>query len=80
MLRVVRRAVVSADSFQEAGSDTTASTILSFILALLKYPGILKKAQQEVDAVCGDDRSPIPEDATRLPYLSACVSEVGRFY
>lgn len=60
----------------EAGSDTTASTLFSFILAMLKYPETLKKAQQEVDQVCGTLRSPTSEDMSDLPYIRACLEEV----
>ncbi|KAH8805047.1 cytochrome P450 [Xylogone sp. PMI_703] len=63
----------------EAGSDTTASTLLNFILALTKYPNVLIQAQKEIDMVCGDKRSPSIEDLDELPYLSACLSEVLRW-
>ncbi|GAB1216248.1 hypothetical protein ATERTT37_005457 [Aspergillus terreus] len=33
----------------EGGSDTTASTLLSFLLAMTKYPKVFQKAQEEVD-------------------------------
>ena len=60
----------------EAGSDTTSSTLLSFVLAVIQQPEILKKAQTEIDAVCGTDRSPTPDDLSNLPYLKACMTEV----
>jgi cytochrome P450 family 619 len=60
----------------EAGSDTTSSIILGFILLMLKYPKVYKKAQQEVDAVCGGGQSPTLQDAARLPYMKACINEV----
>lgn len=61
----------------EAGSDTTASTLLSFLLAMIKYPEELKRAQAEVDRVCGSSRSPGPDDIDRLPFIKACMDEVG---
>ena len=60
----------------EAGSDSTSSTLLSFILAMVKYPEVLKKLQAEVDAVCGDERAPTFEDMPELPFVQACVFEV----
>lgn len=60
----------------EAGSDTTASTLLSFLLAMLAYPETLAKAQAEVDRVCGTSRSPTSDDIGNLPYLKACMNEV----
>ncbi|KAI8302084.1 Cytochrome P450 monooxygenase patH [Colletotrichum sp. SAR11_59] len=65
-----------ADSLQmEAGSDTTASTLLSFLLAMIKYPKEFRKAQEEVDRVCGPLRSPTSEDIGRLPFIEACMNE-----
>ncbi|KAE8422719.1 cytochrome P450 [Aspergillus pseudocaelatus] len=63
----------------EAGSDSTSSTLLSFILAMVKYPHVLKKLQAEIDAVCGDERSPTFEDMPSLPYVQACVLETMRW-
>lgn len=60
----------------EAGSDTTSSTLLIFVLAMTQYPEILKKAQEEVDRICGSDRSPTFDDIEQLEYLSACMNEV----
>lgn len=61
----------------EAGSDTTSATLLSFILAMVKNPKVLRKAQSEVDRVCGGLRSPTFEDMPDLPYVRACVLEVS---
>lgn len=60
----------------EAGSDTTSSTLLNFILALAKYPRVLERAHEELDQICGTERSPTVEDIHKLPYISACVNEV----
>jgi cytochrome P450 len=62
----------------EAGSDTTASTLLSFIMALLNNPAILKKAQQEIDSKCGSDKCPGMNDSREFEYLRACMNEVSR--
>ncbi|GKZ48832.1 hypothetical protein AbraIFM66951_001073 [Aspergillus brasiliensis] len=63
----------------EAGSDTTSSTLLTFVLAMTQYPEILCKAQEEVDHVCGNDRSPTFDDLEDLPYLNACMNETLRW-
>nr|ALC79551.1 P450 monooxygenase [Ascochyta rabiei] len=60
----------------EGGSDTTSSTLLSFLLALVKYPRVLRKAQEEVDRVCGVQRSPSFEDLAKMPYIKHCMTEV----
>jgi hypothetical protein len=61
----------------EAGSDTTSSTLLTFVLAMTQYPEIMSKAHEEVDRVCGNDRSPTFDDLQNLKYLNACMNEVG---
>lgn len=40
----------------EGGSDTTSSALLSFILAMVKYPDVLKKAHEEAERVCGENQ------------------------
>ncbi|PCH35538.1 cytochrome P450 [Wolfiporia cocos MD-104 SS10] len=62
----------------EAGSDTTASTIQSFVLFMLAYPSVLQRAREEVDAAVGAERMPNFEDEERLPYVCACVKEILR--
>ena len=59
----------------EAGSDTTASMLLSFLMAMAKHPEVLKRCQNEVDSVCGLNRSPGIQDD--LPYLRAVMNEVS---
>ncbi|CAK7226225.1 hypothetical protein SBRCBS47491_006158 [Sporothrix bragantina] len=63
------------------GVDTTSSTMLSCILAMACFPDVQRKAQQEMDAVVGRDRSPTwaDLDENRLPYLTALVKEVLRW-
>ncbi|KAI0133793.1 cytochrome P450 [Xylariales sp. AK1849] len=68
-----------AGNLMEAGSDTTASTLLSFLLAMIKYPEEFKRAQMEIDQVCGSLRSPTPDDIDHLPFIKACMDE-GIFY
>lgn len=61
----------------EAGADTTSALLLSFILAMIKFPNVLARAQKEVDEVCGTKRSPTFDDMDNLPYIRACVLEVS---
>ncbi|KAF5548077.1 cytochrome P450 monooxygenase [Fusarium phyllophilum] len=68
-----------AGNLMEAGSDTTASTLLSFLLAMIKYPQEFKKAQNEVDAVCGLSKSPTADDLDGLPFIKACMYETLRW-
>lgn len=62
-----------------AGSDTTASTLCTAILALVTHPSALARAQQELDDVIGGTRLPTFDDEAKLPYLRALVKEVLRW-
>ncbi|KAG4440922.1 hypothetical protein IFR05_003612 [Cadophora sp. M221] len=62
-----------------AGSETTASTIHSAILAFVTNPQVQKAAQAELDAVVGKNRSPTFADQVKLPYIDAIVKEVLRW-
>ncbi|KAL2206006.1 cytochrome P450 [Sarocladium strictum] len=66
-------------TLMEAGSDTTASTLLSFILAMALFPEALAKCQTEVDTICGSGRTPTPEDFEALTYLKAAMTETLRW-
>ncbi|CUS13703.1 unnamed protein product [Tuber aestivum] len=63
----------------EAGSDSTTIALEIFILALLKHPEALKRAQEELDRVVGPDRLPTFDDKDNLPYVCNCVDEVLRW-
>ena len=62
-----------------AGSDTTASTMCSAVLAFVTHPTTLQHAQKEVDAVVGTERTPTFADEAHLPYLRALMKEVLRW-
>lgn len=62
------------------GVDTTASTTLTFILAMCAFPEVQRKAQKAIDEVVGGaDRLPSWTDEERLPYIRACVEEALRW-
>jgi cytochrome P450 len=60
----------------EAGSDTTANELTAFVLAMILFPEVQKRAQEEIDRVCGS-RLPTIDDP--LPYVRACVKETCRW-
>ncbi|KAK3361443.1 cytochrome P450 [Lasiosphaeria ovina] len=62
-----------------AGSDTSSSTLITFVLACCAFPETVRKAQAELDAVIGASRSPHWDDAPQLPYMNAFVKEVLRW-
>ncbi|KAI6001137.1 cytochrome P450 [Pisolithus marmoratus] len=62
-----------------AGSETTASTLLVFVLAMLLYPEVQQRAQAELDSVLGTDRLPGFEDRASMPYVEAVYRETLRW-
>jgi cytochrome P450 len=63
----------------EGGSDTSACVIIDFIQAMTKWNHVLKRAQQEIDSVVGEDRTPVWSDYARLPYTATIVKETQRW-
>ena len=68
----------TSGSLLEAGSDTTAATLIGFIQGLLCAPEAAAVAQAQLDAVCGD-RLPELNDIADLPYLRGCIKESMRW-
>jgi cytochrome P450 len=62
----------------EGGADTTSAFLQTLILALVNFPHVQVRAQEELDNVVGDERSPKLDDIERLPYIQAIIKEVGR--
>ncbi|KZL65211.1 O-methylsterigmatocystin oxidoreductase (cytochrome P450 oxidoreductase), partial [Colletotrichum tofieldiae] len=62
------------------GADTSASSIHTFVLVMLIFPEVQKKAQEEIDTVVGRDRLPQFGDRERLPYVNALVKETLRWF
>jgi len=61
------------------GSDTTVSSVMSFVVAILLRPDVQKRAQQELDAVTRRERLPTFEDRPDLPFVDAICKEVLRW-
>ncbi|KAI0793004.1 cytochrome P450 [Irpex lacteus] len=61
------------------GADTTAAAVVSFILAMMHHPEVMRKAQDEIDAEVGRERTPRFEDRDNLPYIRAIVRETLRW-
>ncbi|RUS78546.1 hypothetical protein EGW08_013689 [Elysia chlorotica] len=61
-----------------AGSETTATTMLWFMLYMLHYPHIQEKVFAELEEKVGHNRRPTMQDKNRLPYLNAVIMETLR--
>ncbi|KAJ9649238.1 hypothetical protein H2201_004246 [Coniosporium apollinis] len=63
----------------EAGSDTTSSTLSGAVMAMVVFPEVEKRAQQEIDRVVGPNRLPTMDDEPNLQYIRGCVKESLRW-
>ncbi|KAJ6468321.1 cytochrome P450 [Mycena sanguinolenta] len=62
-----------------AGSDTTLSALLTFVLAMVLNPDVQEKAWQELDRVVPKDRLPCFADRDQLPYITCIAWESLRW-
>ncbi|PHH61250.1 hypothetical protein CDD81_628 [Ophiocordyceps australis] len=70
----------TAGTMFSASSESTVSTLQSFVLAMVMFPEVQRKAQNELDCVVGTDRLPEITDRDNLPYIKALVSETHRWH
>ncbi|KAG9316837.1 cytochrome P450 [Chiua virens] len=65
-----------------AASETTCTTLLVFLLAMIVYPDVQARAQAEIDSVIGEglERLPHWKDRSSLPYVEAIVKETLRWH
>ncbi|EIW84442.1 PAH-inducible cytochrome P450 monooxygenase PC-PAH 6 [Coniophora puteana RWD-64-598 SS2] len=63
-----------------AGEETTGSTLMIFILAMVLSPHVQKRAQSEIDTFIGTGRLPNFDDWAGLPYVEAVLRETLRWY
>ncbi|KAI1795388.1 cytochrome P450 [Ganoderma leucocontextum] len=61
------------------GGENTYGSLASFVLAMVRNPEVLRRAQEEMDRVVGHTRLPGFADRDSLPYLNALVEEVYRW-
>jgi cytochrome P450 len=62
------------------GADTTVSSLMTFFLAMILFPEVQKKAQEEIDRVIGNTRLPVSSDKEKLPYIEAVLKETHRWH
>ncbi|KAJ9656519.1 hypothetical protein H2198_004868 [Neophaeococcomyces mojaviensis] len=70
----------TAVSLYTGGADTTVSSLSCFCLAMILFPAVQKKAQEEIDRCIGDQRLPSFNDRANLPYVNAIVKESLRWH
>lgn len=78
---VITTAVKEAASIAFAGGvETTTSTLLVFLLAMVLHPEAQAKAHAEIDRVVGKDRLPSFDDKPALPYVEGILRETLRWH
>lgn len=70
----------AAASLYFGAADTSVSTMEAFFLAMSMYPGVQRKAQEEIDRVVGGSRLPKFSDREAMPYVNALVDEAQRWH
>ena len=70
----------SAASLYGAAGDTTVITLKAFTAAMIMFPQVQQKAQDEIDRVVGSLRLPTFADRDDLPYIDALVKEASRWW
>lgn len=70
---------ITAASMYLGGADTTVSSLQTFFLAMMLFPDVQKKAQEELDRVVSG-RLPTSADRDNLPYIRALVTETHRWH
>ncbi|OAX33955.1 cytochrome P450 [Rhizopogon vinicolor AM-OR11-026] len=59
--------------------ETTSSSMMVFLLAMVLYPHVQERAQAEINSVIGKEHLPTFEDRASLPYIDAILREVLRW-
>jgi cytochrome P450 len=70
----------SSASLYGAAADTTVITLTAWTLAMIMFPEVQQRAQEEIDRVVGTDRLPTFDDRENLPYIDATVKEALRWW
>ncbi|KAK1220350.1 hypothetical protein PQX77_016886 [Marasmius sp. AFHP31] len=69
----------TASSMYAAGTHSSRTALLSFILAMTLFPETQRRAQNEIDRVVGQGRLPEFRDRESLVYVEAVLREVQRW-
>ncbi|KAG1743803.1 cytochrome P450 [Suillus lakei] len=62
-----------------AGTDTTATVLMNFIIAMILHPHVQERAHDLIESVVGVKRLPTFQDRPTLPYVDAILRECMRW-
>ncbi|XP_054720108.1 cytochrome P450 2J2-like [Uloborus diversus] len=69
----------NAQALVIGGSETTRTSLLWLLIALVEYPEVQKKVQEEIDSVIGREGKCHWQERAKLPYTYATVMEGQRW-
>ncbi|KAJ7151718.1 cytochrome P450 [Mycena filopes] len=78
--KVNHRNIWAVAALYGAGTETTAATVNTFVLAMALNPAVQKHAQAEIDNIVGVNRMPTISDMVDLPYVRAIIKETLRWH
>ncbi|XP_071961679.1 cytochrome P450 2B5-like isoform X2 [Antedon mediterranea] len=61
-----------------AGTETTTSTIMWFLLYMICYPDVQQRIKDEIESATGGERPLTLQDKPKVPYFEATICEVQR--
>ncbi|KAF9262274.1 cytochrome P450 [Marasmius fiardii PR-910] len=70
----------TASSILAGGQDTTLSSLITFLLAMVLHPEVQKRAYDEIISVVGHDRFPDISDREQLPFVESVLQELFRWH
>ncbi|KAL8786715.1 MAG: hypothetical protein Q9195_008090 [Heterodermia aff. obscurata] len=70
---------VMCGNLLEGGTDTMATTILTFCQAMAIHPEIQQEAHNQMDSVLGESKPPSWSDYDQLPHVAMIVKELLRW-
>ncbi|KAK7044190.1 hypothetical protein VNI00_007910 [Paramarasmius palmivorus] len=79
-LRTIKWVLVTTYNAGTESVQQTHGTIISFILAMARFPEKQRLAQEEIDRVLGGKRMPTIADLPNLPYVNAVIKETMRLH
>ncbi|KAH6908787.1 cytochrome P450 [Coprinopsis sp. MPI-PUGE-AT-0042] len=78
LYRLVANSILIVET-NTAGTASTSAVMYTFVLAMLCFPAVQAKVQEELDHVIGRERLPELTDEPYTPYLSAVIKETLRW-
>lgn len=80
MRRIIKWNILNDVQSSVVFVQQSVSTLSAFMLAMVLFPDVQKKAQAQLDAIVGSSRLPSFSDRQDLPYITAIAKETLRWH